>query len=234
MSDSERLEESASVSETVGTSSEAVKSVKLPGLFAFKVGMGATFSATGERIPVTILKFPQWRVSQVKTVDRDGYDAIQVAAIPKADARSLDSEKGHLKKAGFESSAYFVREVRFRSEEATVGSKVSIESLSPGDVVKATGVSKGRGFSGVIKRHGHHGGPSAHGSKFHRRPGSMGNRTWPGRVKPGRKLPGRFGFETVTLKSVTVVEVLAEDGLILVKGSLPGARNTLIKLTKVS
>lgn len=208
--------------------------VKLNGLFAHKMGMSSVYGDNGEFIPVTVLKMEPWVVSQVKTKEKDGYSAIQIASRPKKATNSSAAEKGHFNKAGFENGAQFVKEIR--QDElpagAEVGARVSIESLVKGDVVRITSRSKGRGFAGSVKRHNFAGGPAAHGSKFHRQPGSSGNRTWPGRVMPGKKFPGHLGAETVTVKSVKVVDVLPEQGILLVKGPVPGARNTLVKLVK--
>lgn len=207
--------------------------VKLNGIFAHKLGMSQVYGENGESIPVTVLKMDTWVVSQVKTMAKDGYEAVQVAGHAKKAVRTSKAEKGHLKKAGFENGAQHIAE--FRQEKAsdlTVGSRISIESLAKGDIVRITSRSKGKGFHGSVRRWGFAGGPASHGSKFHRQPGSSGNRTWPGRVMPGKKFPGHVGDETVTVRNVRVVEVLAAEGLVLVKGPVPGARNTLVKLVK--
>ncbi len=207
--------------------------VKLTGLFAHKLGMSAIYSENGEYIPVTVLKYEPLVISQIKTNEKDGYSAIQVAARPKRAAVTMRAERGHLKKAGFENGAYTVREIRQDvSAEMQVGMRVGIDTLVKGDVVKITSTSKGRGFAGSVKRWNFAGGPAAHGSKFHRQPGSSGNRTWPGRVMPGKKFPGHLGDETVTVKNVKIVEVRPEEGVLLVKGPIPGGRNTLVKLVK--
>ena len=136
-------------------------------------------------------------------------------------------------KAGFENGAQYVKELRQALPEgASLGAQVSIESLAKGDFVKITSKSKGKGFAGSVKRWGFAGGPASHGSKFHRRPGSSGNRTWPGRVMPGKKFPGHLGSENVTVKNVEIVEVNTVESVLLVKGPVPGARNTLVKLVR--
>lgn len=207
--------------------------VKLNGIFAHKVGMSQVFGEAGEAIPVTVLKMDPWVVSQVKTTEKDGYAAIQIASRPKRAINSTKAEKGHLSKAGFENGARFIKEIRQDLPDGLqVGQKVSIDSLAKGDVVRITSRSKGKGFAGSIRRHNFAGGPAAHGSKFHRQPGSSGNRTWPGRVMPGKRFPGHLGDETVTVRNVRVVDVLPEQGILLVKGPVPGARNTLVKLVK--
>lgn len=207
--------------------------VKLNGLFAFKVGMSTIYNEQGEAIPVTVLKYEPWTVSQVKTVQQDGYDSVQLACMPKKIKNSNLAEKGHLGKAGFEGGARFVKELRQALPDGgAIGSKVSIESLAKGDVVKMTSKSKGKGFAGVLKRWNFAGGPATHGSHFHRQPGSSGNRTWPGRVMPGKKFPGHLGDETITVKNVVIVDVIPSENVVMVKGPVPGARNTLVKLVK--
>jgi large subunit ribosomal protein L3 len=210
-----------------------VSEIKLNGLFAFKEGMATVYNEQGEAIPVTVLRYEPWTVSQIKTNDKDGYSALQLAYGAKKAKNSNASEKGHFKASGFENGAQYVQELRMDiPADAKLGSRVSIESLQKGDVVKVTGQSKGHGFVGVMKRWNFAGGPGAHGSKFHRRPGSSGNRTWPGRVMPGKKFPGHYGDERVTVKSIQVVDVLPQEGVVMVKGPVPGARNSLVRLMK--
>ena len=221
------------MSENTQTTNENTQGLKLNGLFAFKEGMATIYNEQGEAVPVTVLRYEPWFVSQIKTNENDGYDAVQLACQPKKAKNSNKAESGHLSKAGFENGAQFVKELRQALPEGVVlGAQVSIESLSKGDVVKLTSKSKGKGFAGVMKRWNFAGGPAAHGSKFHRRPGSSGNRTWPGRVMPGKKFPGHLGAETVTVKNVEIVEVLASENVLMVKGPVPGARNTLVKLVR--
>ena len=207
--------------------------VKLNGLFAFKEGMATVYNEQGEAVPVTVLRYEPWVVSQIKTAEKDGYNAIQLACRPKKAKNSSAAEVGHLKKAGFEVGAAFLKELRHEiPADLQLGAKLSIESLQNGDFVKVTGTSKGRGFQGSQRRWNFAGGPASHGSKFHRRPGSSGNRTWPGRVMPGKKFPGQWGSETVTVKSVKIVNVLPQEGVVLVKGPIPGGRHSLVRLVK--
>jgi len=207
--------------------------LKLNGLFAFKVGMATVYNEQGEALPVTVLQYEPWFVSQIKTAEKDGYSAVQLGCRPMKAKNSSAASTGHFKKAGFETGAQLAQEIRQDVPAGTqLGAKLSIESLKKGDVVKITGRSKGHGFAGVHKRWNFAGGPAAHGSKFHRRPGSSGNRTWPGRVMPGKKFPGHYGDETVTVKNVVVVDVLPKDGVVMVKGPVPGARNSLVRMMK--
>lgn len=221
--------------ETNASSAEKTNSggIKLNGLYAHKVGMTAVYNEAGEAVPVTVLKMEPWIVSQVKTAEKDGYTAVQIASGAKRAATSNKAERGHLKGAGFENGAYHVKEIRQDLPEGvTVGQRVSIDSLVKGDVVQITANSKGRGFAGVVKRYGFAGGPASHGAKFHRKPGSSGQRTWPGRIMPGKRFPGHMGDQTTTVKNVQIVDVRAEDGILLVKGPVPGARHTLVRLMK--
>jgi large subunit ribosomal protein L3 len=217
--------------EETKTSSDAT----LNGLYAFKVGMSAVFNEAGERIPVTVLKYEQMVVTQMKTAATDGYEAVQIAFKPDRASQTNKAAQTHLKAAGFENGAKFVREVRFDKapEGLAVGQKISIDSFKAGDKLKISGRSRGRGFSGVVQRWSFNGGPATHGSGFHRKPGSVGNRTEPGRVMPGKKMAGHYGDETCTIRNIVVVDVMPDEGVILVKGSVPGARNSLLCLTKV-
>ncbi len=214
---------------TTATNSE----LKLNGLFAFKEGMATIYNDQGEAVPVTVLRYEPWFVAQVKTTENDGYDAIQLACRPKKAKNVSKAIKNHLTKAGFENGAHLVKELRQTMPEgAAIGNQLSIESLSVGDIVKITSKSKGHGFCGSVKRWSFAGGPASHGSKFHRQPGSSGNRTWPGRVMPGKKFPGHWGDENITVKNVQVVQVIPSENVVMVKGPVPGARNTLVKLVR--
>ena len=216
------------------TSASAPGAAPLSGLFAFKVGMSAIFEA-GVRIPVTVLRYEPMVVSQVKTEANDGYKAIQVAFKADRASQTNAAARAHLAKTGFENGAKFVRELRLEDSpaELAVGTKISIDSLKKGDLVRVTGNSRGRGFQGAVRRWNFNGGPATHGSGFHRKPGSVGNRTWPGRVMPGKRMAGQWGDEVVTVKNLKIVDILPEENVVLVKGAVPGARNSLICLTKV-
>lgn len=220
--------------ERAAESSQPTNSVQLNGLYAFKVGMSSIYDENGANIPVTVLQYKPWIVSQLKTMDRDGYEAVQMACDPKKPGRTGGAERGHLKNTGFEHGAKFIREIRQSLPEGVaVGQKVELGSLAKGDTVKMTAKSKGRGFASVIKRWNFGGGRASHGGKAtHRAPGSIGNCTFPGRVMKGRKMGGHFGDETTTLKNVKIVDVLADENVLLVKGAVPGGRNTLVKLMK--
>ena len=207
------------------------KTVQLNGLYAVKLGMSVVYDSAGAMVPVTVLKFDDWVISQVKSDEKDGYSAVQIVSGKKSNLKK--SEAGHLKKSKLTNAVKFAREIRCSSLDGIEpGAKVSIDSLKKGDIVKITSKSKGRGFAGTVKRYGFSGGPASHGSRFHRKPGSIGMCEEPGRVLPGKSMPGRFGFKTVTIRNVKVAEVLPDDNVLLVKGGIPGARNTLVKLEK--
>ena len=221
MSENEAVKEASSKGET-----------KLPGLYAFKVGMTQFVDDKGEMIPCTVLKYEPMKISQLKTDENDGYSAVQVACKLKKESRTKKVESKHFKKAGINSSAYFVREIPCDIKDLAIGETVSINSLAKGDVVKATSVSKGKGFAGAVKRWNSGGGPAAHGSCFHRQPGSSGNRTWPGRIMKGKHFPGHLGDETTSIKNLKVLDIMAEDNIIIVHGAVPGARNAFVRLLK--
>ncbi len=213
--------------------SEATQGLKLNGIYAFKESMATIYNEKGEAVPVTVLRYEQWKVSQIKTNEKDGYTAVQIASVPKKAKNSSAAEVGHLKGAGFETGARFIKEIRQDlPADVKLGDAISIDSLAKGEFVKITSRSKGKGFQGSVRRWSFAGGPATHGSKFHRRPGSSGNRTWPGRVMPGKKFPGHLGDENVTVRNVEIVEINAADGVVLVKGPVPGHKNTLVKLVK--
>ena len=208
--------------------------IKLNSIYAFKEGMSTLFDENGTAVLVTILRYSPWYVSQVKTVENDGYNALQISCDPKKVKNSNKAEIGVAKKIGFEAGFRFVKEVRLSDlSDVKLGAQVAIDSLSKGDLIKVTAKSKGHGFMGSVRRWSFAGGPASHGSKFHRQPGSSGNRTWPGRVMPGKKFPGHWGDETVTVKNLKVYDVIPEESVVIVRGSVPGARNSLIRMVKV-
>ena len=206
---------------------------KTIGILGKKIGMTRVYGEIGQTIPVTVIEAGPCKVLQVKTPEVDGYSAIQVGFSDKKASRVNKPVAGHLKKSDSE-GYYFVRE--FRVEDVavyTVGQAISIdEIMKVGDKVDVQGISKGRGFQGVIKRHGFAGGGSGHGSMFHRAPGSIGCSAYPGRVVKGKKMPGRMGNDTVLRKNVVVVDIRPEENVVLLKGPLPGAKNGLLKIFK--
>ncbi len=216
------------------TSTSTAGEIKLGGLFAHKVGMSSVYNEAGQIVPVTVLKVEPWKVTQVKTKEKDGYNSLQISWFARKLENTTKALQAHSKKAGATAGVKLTREIRVDEipEGAGVGSAVSIDSLQKGDTVKVTGKSKGRGFSGAMRRWNFSGGPASHGSKFHRRPGSAGTRTWPGFVMAGKRGPGHYGDETITVRNIQIVDVNAKDGLIMVKGPVPGARNGLVRILK--
>ncbi len=204
---------------------------KSMGILGKKIGMTRVYSELGEAIPVTVIEAGPCKVLQVKTEANDGYSAIQVGFAEKKASRVNKPMSGHLKKSdsgGF----YFVREFRVTDSGLyEVGQEISLDALlKVGDKVDVQGTSKGRGFQGVIKRHGFSGGGSGHGSMFHRAPGSIGCSAYPSRVIKGKKMPGRMGNDSVLRKNVVVVDIRTEENVVLLKGPLPGAKNGLLKI----
>ena len=197
-------------------------------ILATKVGMTQIFNENGVLVPVTVLQAGPCVVTQVKTVENDGYKAVQVGFVDKRDKLVSKPVKGHFDKAGV-SYKRFVREFRFENaEEYSVKDEIKADIFANGDKVDATAVSKGKGFQGAIKRHGQHRGPMAHGSKFHRHQGSNGSATTPGRVFKGKGMPGQMGHKQITVQNLEVVKVDAENNLILVKGAVPGPKKCLV------
>ena len=197
------------------------------GILGRKIGMTQVFAENGDLIPVTVVEAAPNVVLQKKTVETDGYEAIQIGFDDKREKLSNKPEKGHVAKANT-TPKRFIREIRdVNLAEYEVGQEVKVEIFAEGDVVDVTGVTKGKGFQGVIKRHGQSRGPMAHGSRYHRRPGSMGP-VAPNRVFKQKKLPGQMGGNTVTIQNLTIVKIDAERNLLLIKGNVPGSRKALV------
>lgn len=200
------------------------------GIIGKKIGMTQIFDEKGHVIPVTAIEAGPCTVAQVKTVETDGYDAVQLGFGEIKEKKVIKPIKGHFGKAQITPKKH-IRE--FRLEEVTnikVGDEVKADVFAAGDKVDIQGTSKGKGFQGVIKRHGQHRGPMGHGSMYHRRPGSMGATSTPGRVFKGKKLPGHMGVQTVTIQNLEVVSVDMDKNVILVKGSVPGTKGAILKI----
>ena len=197
------------------------------GILGRKIGMTQVFAENGDLIPVTVIEATPNVVLQKKTVETDGYEAIRVGFEDKRVKLSNKPEQGHVAKANT-APKRFVREFRnVNVEEYEVGQEVKVEIFAEGDVIDVTGVTKGKGFQGVIKRHGQSRGPMAHGSRYHRRPGSMGP-VAPNRVFKQKKLPGQMGGTVVTIQNLEIVKVDVERNLLLVKGNVPGSKKALV------
>ncbi len=215
-------------------------------ILATKVGMTQIFNEDGVLTPVTVLQAGPCVVTQIKTVENDGYSAVQVGFVDKKDKivnkdangkkevvhrhGVTKAEQGHFAKAGV-SSKRFVREFKFENaDEYTLAQEIKADIFAAGDKVDATAISKGKGFQGAIKRHNQHRGPMTHGSKFHRHAGSNGAASDPSKVFKGKKMPGHMGSKRITIQNLEIVRVDAENNLILVKGSVPGPKKSLVTI----
>ena len=201
-------------------------------LLGKKIGMTNVFSADGRLIPVTVVQAGPCVVTQVKTKDRDGYNALQLGFDEKKVEKLNKPIVGHLKKStdkGFR----VLKEFRTDDpEEIESGTTLSIDMFSVGDKVNISGISKGRGFQGTIKRHGFSRGPETHGNRNHRKPGSIGNSAWPAKVIKGKKMPGHMGTDRETVKNLTIVDIKHEENLLLVKGPVPGFKTGILEVRK--
>ena len=199
-------------------------------LIGKKVGMTQIFDEKGKVIPVTVIEAGPCVVAQVKSVETDGYNAIQLGFEDVKESKLNKAERGHFAKANIALKKH-LREFRLDSVEGiTVGTELTVSEFAEGDKLDIQGTSKGKGFQGVIKRHGQHRGPMGHGSMYHRRPGSMGPTSTPGRVFKGKKLPGHMGKVTVTIQNLDVIKVDTDKNVVLVKGSVPGPKGAILKL----
>ena len=199
-------------------------------ILATKVGMTQIFNEDGVLTPVTVLQAGPCVVTQVKTVENDGYSAVQVGFTDKREKLVNKAQKGHFNKAGVSYKRY-VREFRFEDAESyALAQEIKADIFAAGDKIDATAISKGKGFQGAIKRHGQHRGPMAHGSKFHRHAGSNGACSDPSKVFKGKGMPGQMGHKKITIQNLEVVRVDAEKNLLLVKGAVPGSKKSLVTI----
>ena len=199
-------------------------------LIGKKLGMTQIFDENGVVIPVTVIEAGPCVVAQVKTLENDGYEAIQLGFGEIKENKVNKPKKGHFAKANIAPRKH-LREFRLDTiENIKVGDELKADVFAEGEKIDVQGTSKGKGFQGVIKRHGQHRGPMGHGSMYHRRPGSMGPTSTPGRVFKGKKLPGHMGRVTVTIQNLDVVKVDMDKNVILVKGSVPGAKGSILKI----
>lgn len=219
-------------------------------ILATKVGMTQVFGEDGSLIPVTVLQAGPCYVTQIKTVENDGYSAVQVGFVDKKEKvinkdktgkkeivhrhGVTQAQQGHFKKAGVSAKRY-LREFKFENaDEYSLAQEIKADIFAVGDKVDASAISKGKGFQGAIKRHGQSRGPMAHGSKYHRHAGSNGACSSPSRVFKGKKMPGHMGCEAVTVKNLEVVRVDAEKNLLLVKGAVPGSKKALVTIKETT
>ena len=205
----------------------------MPGLIGKKIGMTRIFNEDGVQVPVTVIEAGPCPVIGVRAPEQDGYQAVQIGYGAKKAKRTSAAEMGHAAKAGLEAAPRLMREFRYdNGEEYEVGQELTVELFEAGDRVKVTGKSKGRGFQGVVKRHGFRGRPSSHGHPMSRNPGSLGPGTDPSRVIKGKKLPGRMGNDRTTIRNLQIVRVDGERNLLFVKGGVPGARDGYLLISK--
>ena len=199
-------------------------------VYGKKIGMTQIYTENGVAVPVTAIEVEPLTVVAKKTADKDGYNAIVVSFGSIKEKNANKPHKGIFAKAGVEIQKY-LKEIKVENvDEYEVGSKITVDVFTTEDRVDVQGTSKGKGFQGVIKRHGQHRGPMGHGSMYHRRPGSMGSTTTPGRVFKGKKLPGHMGSQTSTILNLDVVKVDTDKNVILVKGSVPGAKKSIVRV----
>lgn len=200
------------------------------GIIGRKLGMTQIFLEDGTICPVTVVEAGPCTVIQVKNQQKEGYEAIQLGFDPIPEKKLNRPQRGHFQKAG-EGVSRITKEFRVEdTKNYQLGQQISLEIFQVGDRVKVTGVSKGKGFAGVMKRHGFHGGPATHGSMFHRAPGSIGASAYPHRVFKGKKLPGHMGNQRVTVAGIQVMEVREDKGVLVLKGAIPGSKNSIVTI----
>ena len=201
----------------------------MKGILGRKIGMTQIFTEAGEVVPVTVVEAGPVVVTQVKTIENDGYNAVQVGFVDAKEKSLNKPQKGHL--AAANTLKKHLKEFRVEAVDAyTVGQEIKADVFAAGEMIDVTGISKGKGFQGPIKRHGQSRGPESHGSRYHRRPGSMGACSYPGRVFKNKKLAGHMGSVKVTVQNLEVVRVDADKNFILVKGAIPGAKGSVVTI----
>ena len=205
----------------------------MPGLLGKKIGMTSVFSAEGKNMPCTVIEVGPCVVSQVKTVEKDGYEAVQLGFVEKSDKHTNKAEQGHFKKAGVTPRRHLVEFKNFE-QQLKLGDTLTVDFFAEKDFVDVVGTSKGRGFQGVVHRHGFGGvGQITHGqSDRQRAPGSLGGSSYPARVFKGMRMAGRMGNDRVTVQNLQVLKVIPEHNLLMVKGSVPGAKGSILIIEK--
>jgi large subunit ribosomal protein L3 len=202
------------------------------GILGKKLGMTGIFTSEGRYVPATVIEAGPCVVTQIKTKVRDGYDALQLGFGAKRPSLVNKPLQGHFKKSG---DRFFriLREFPVENpDDFSIGQELTVEMFTVGERVDVVGTTKGRGFSGVIKRHGFHRGPMTHGSRNIRRPGSVGCSAWPAKIIKGKKMPGQYGNDRKTIRNLEIVDIRSDDNLILVKGAVPGAESGLVSVIK--
>ncbi|MFH1460968.1 MAG: 50S ribosomal protein L3 [Patescibacteria group bacterium] len=196
-----------------------------------KIGMSQIFGEDGKVIPVTLVKAGPCRVIQIKTEDKDGYQAVQIGFEAKKEKNTPKPQQGHFKKAGIKKNYRYLKE--FKAQGFKVGDKIDVSIFNPGEIIEVSGISKGKGFQGVVKRHGFAGFPASHGTKHGlRAPGSIGS-AFPQRVFKGKKMAGRMGADRITVRGLEIAAIEKEENLMAIKGALPGRKNTLLEIVAI-
>lgn len=203
------------------------------GILGKKLGMTGVFTSEGRYFPATVIEAGPCVVTQIKTRDTDGYNALQLGFGGKRTSRVNKPLQGHFKKSG-DQCFRFLKEFSVENPaDYSLGQELTVEMFKVGDRVDVVGTSKGRGFSGVIKRHGFHRGPMTHGSRNVRRPGSVGCSAWPAKIIKGKKMPGQYGNDRKTIRNLEIIDIRTDDNLILVKGAVPGSEAGLVSVNKL-
>ena len=193
-----------------------------------KIGMSQIFNEKGKVIPITLIEAGPCQITQVKDEKKDGYTAVQISFESKKDKQTNKAQQGHFKKSGAQGNFRYVKE--FRTEGFKIGDQIKVGIFNPGEIVKVSGISKGKGFQGVVKRHGFAGADATHGTKHNERaPGSIGS-SWPQRVFKGKRMAGRMGSDRVSVKGLEIIEVNEDQNILAIKGALPGRRGTLLEI----
>ncbi|CAB1061079.1 LSU ribosomal protein L3p (L3e) [Olavius sp. associated proteobacterium Delta 1] len=203
------------------------------GILGKKLGMTGVFTSGGRYVPATVIEAGPCVVTQIKSQDTDGYDALQLGFGGKRTSRVNKPLQGHFKKSGDQCFRFLKEFSVDNPADYSVGQKLTVEMFKVGERVDVVGTTKGRGFSGVIKRHGFHRGPMTHGSRNVRRPGSVGCSAWPAKIIKGKKMPGQYGNDRKTIRNLEIVDIRFDDNLILVKGAVPGAESGLVSVNKL-
>ena len=202
------------------------------GMLGKKLGMTSVYTADGKFVPVTVIKVGPCFVTQVKSKSVDGYDAIQIGFEDKKEKQLTKPLIGHFKKSGGKCFAH-IKEFDVKNpDEYTLGQELTLDMFEIGELIQVTGTTKGRGFSGTIKRHGFARGPESHGCRNHRAPGSIGCSAWPSRVMKGKKMPGQMGVDKKTVRNLQIIDIRSEDNVILIKGQVPGANSGLVEIMR--
>jgi large subunit ribosomal protein L3 len=203
------------------------------GIIGKKLGMAGLFSPEGKYLPVTAVQVGPCVITQIKTIAKDGYNALQLGFGDKKKSRVNKPMAGHFKKSGERMFSILREFLVDNPDDYKLGQEISADLFNVGEVVNVTGKTKGRGFSGVIKRHGFHGGPKTHGSRSHRVPGSIGCSAWPAKVVKGKKMPGQYGNDTKTVRNLEIIDIRPEEHLVLIKGPVPGHNAGFVKINKL-